>query len=225
MIGEALAGEKQVEVLMLRKHVQIHHIDKVEIHSDPHWPWHPLEIRDLIERAAGPRHQQNPQSAPLDEPAWVKHLNRVAGILSVLSGLAILLVLVLIIWGAPAVAGVNVATLLTVFSTSFVGSILSVGGTTLFTLSANLRRTKQEVLAIAAAPETCPFEAIPRQSGAVMRPGNPQFCVKCPLGIDRISDRDRGYLKHNCRVYDELHQAWASTPEGGAELASRYPSP
>lgn len=225
LFDQLFGGKKKVEVLMLRRRVQINHIDKVEIHADPQWLWHTLELRDLIERAAGPRDQQYPQSAQLDKPAWVTVLNRVAGVLSVLSGLAILVVVVLIIMGAPAVAGINVATLLTVFSTSLVGSLLSVGGTTLFTLSANLRRTKQEITAIAAAPETCPFEAISQQAGEVMRPGNPQFCVKCPLGIDRIGDEDRGYLMHNCGVYDELHRAWARTPEGRKELARLHPSP
>ena len=213
---------------MLRRRVQINRIDTVEIHSDPHWLWQPIEIRDLIERtinlAGQPRFQRGLQPAQVDEPAWIILLNRVAGVLSVLSGLAILVLLVIIIRGTPAIAGINVDTLLTIFSTSLVGSLLSVGGTTLFNLSANLRRAKQEITAIAAAPETCPFEAIHQQPGEAMRPGNPYFCVQCPLGIDTISDRSRGYLMHNCSVYDEIHQAWARTPEGREEITRRWPT-
>jgi hypothetical protein len=47
------------------------------------------------------------------------------------------------------------------------------------------------------------------------RPGNPNFCQKCPLGVDRVSDEDAGFLMHNCNVYHGLHQEWPLLP--GAE--------
>ena len=117
---------------------------------------------------------------------------------------------VLWIWkwqaGAAAPAFVSIAS--NVFSVAFLGSLFSYGGVNIVSLQAQSQANQMRVEDLTAR---CPFNDLVRDTlNQIQQPGNPDFCLKCPLGIDTIGERERGFLIHNCRVYDELHTQWRS---------------
>jgi len=122
--------------------------------------------------------------------------------------------IVLWIWkwkaGATTPAFVSVAS--NVFNIAFLGSLFSYGGVNIVSLQAQSQENKRRVEDISIQ---CPFKDLLRDPvGQVQQPGNPDFCVKCPLGIDTTNERDRGFLIHNCLVYDKLHAKWCSINNG-----------
>jgi len=124
-------------------------------------------------------------------------------------------------YGGPSVpAFVSVAS--NVFSIAFLGSLISFGGVNILSLQAqsdaNLERV--EILA-----RDCPFKALLRDPfDQIRQPGNPDFCIRCPLGIDTIGESERGFLMHNCAIYDEMHSKWRSLPEAERHLKHRWRS-
>lgn len=95
-----------------------------------------------------------------------------------------------------------------ILSVAFLGSLFSYGGVNILSLQAQAQ--VQEDRALARDSRTaCPFEPLAlERDEQVHGPGNPDFCLKCPLGIDTVDDRDRGFLIHNCSVYADLHASW-----------------
>jgi len=97
-----------------------------------------------------------------------------------------------------------------VFSVALVGSLFSIGGLNLFSLRAQIGAAQK----LAQSVRGCPFLPIFAGNPAeIRRPGNPRFCIKCPLGVDTIQNRDG--LIHFCTAYPALHRAWRELP--GAE--------
>jgi hypothetical protein len=137
------------------------------------------------------------------ENAWVKVLDYGGKIVSILSGIAVISFVMLLWSGRTAIGSVQIGTLLTVISFTLVGGLISIGGVKMFTITANLRKAKEKIERSTAA---CPF--VPLFLGSDLhRPGNPDFCRKCPLGIDKSSNAEGGLI-HVCSVYLPLHNQW-----------------
>ena len=191
-----------------KRPIEVQNIDNVHVRFDSHPFWHhEIEylLREILESRKAPSSRQESPTEDAN-PRWVRYLNIAATAISALSGLALFVLIVLVVAGQTAVGTVTITTLLTVFSTSLIGSLLSIGGVTLFSVTTNLKKMREKV-----AQTDCPFEGI--QSGNdVRRPGNPEFCVGCPLGID-LNGNVEGYLMHRCSVYMDKHNAWKRTPE------------
>jgi hypothetical protein len=151
---------------------------------------------------------------------WVRRLDKV---LRYVTPLLIILVLALAIWYW--VAGVNAPSFVSlsakVFSFALIGSLLSLGGVNLLSLKSQLVENEQH---LGSVSERCPFISIlePKNSLRVfvsMRPGNPRFCIKCPLGID-LSSNVEGLI-HTCSVYPALHKEWKVMQEQAKRLGNQ----
>jgi len=110
-----------------------------------------------------------------------------------------------------------------IVNVALIGSLLSLGGVSLMSIEGQVASGLE---AVARIEQRCPFEDItvsglngPGRHFHALRPGNPQFCVKCPLGIDTTGDRQAGFLIHGCAVYKEHHRSWLDTPPGMSYLA------
>ena len=199
-----------------KRQIEVENIDNVHIRFDSH-PFGHHQIEYLLAKVLdSPNEPFIRRGLPTKETRhrWVRYLNIAATAISAISGLALLVLVVLIVAGKSSIGAVTISTLLTVFSTSLIGSLLSIGGVTLFSITADLKKMKDKV-----APTDCPFEDI-QSDNDVRRPGNPEFCVKCPLGID-INGNVEGYLMHRCSVYMDKHSSWKRTPEAIEVLERR----
>lgn len=150
-----------------------------------------------------------------DESIILKTLDYISRGVSILSGIAII-VLVALLWsGQTTIGTVQIGTLLTMLSFTLVGSLISIGGVKMFTINASLRKAKERIERVITTTGACPFSVIfAGQPIELRRPGNPYFCAKCPLGID-IDSTEEGGLIHTCSVYMTLHRQWKELP--GAE--------
>lgn len=175
-------------------------------------------------------HIRNLKAMLLGKPhkGKLRALDVIAKILAVLSAVG---ALGLFIWkwkeGASTPPFVSLGA--NVLSVALVGSLIGLGGVNLFSLEGRLS-TSEELLAgnrnenekqlhemlrhidehFAILSRRCPFEEIftpNHQLNGISRPGDPNFCVKCPLGIDQSSQQEDG-LMHNCHVYHDLHVKW-----------------
>lgn len=109
-------------------------------------------------------------------------------------------------WQAGAAVPAFVSISSNVFSVAFLGSLFSYGGVNIVSLQAQSQANEMSVENLTVR---CPFKDLVKDPfGQVQQPGNPDFCVKCPLGVDTIDERERGFLIHNCCVYNELHTQW-----------------
>lgn len=141
-----------------------------------------------------------------------RFLNRMALAVTVLS---FLVAAVFLIWkwssGDTVPPFVSVAA--DVFSFAFLGSLVSFGGLTMVSLQLQSDVNKQRISELSQAEKSCPFISIFKENDKYpgRRPGHPEVCAKCPLGIDRSG---RGILDHACGVYDQLHEEWKRTPAG-----------
>lgn len=142
---------------------------------------------------------------------WIKNLDK---ILRYITPVLIVLVIAFTIWtwvssgNAPSFVSLSAK----VFSFALIGSLLSLGGVNLLSLKTQLVENEQGLLNVLSP--RCPFISIldnqVENVFATRRPGNPQFCIKCPLGIDIDSSRPDGLI-HSCTVYPALHREWKVT--------------
>jgi hypothetical protein len=202
---------------MFSRKPQIHidKVDNIEIHPHLH-PFLEELVIDLIRKTT---HGELPalsrwptkEKSPLEtEPSKANRiLDTIGKVVSIVSALAIFVFIILLWLGQSTLASVNITNLLSIVSVTLIGGLVSVGGVRIFSFQASLRRMQQ----IVQAQVGCPFVPLPlgshRRNNGDYRPGNPQFCVKCPLGIDISSNHPDG-LVHNCRVYPELHKEWVN---------------
>jgi hypothetical protein len=105
-----------------------------------------------------------------------------------------------------------------VASFALLGSLVSLGGASLLSVQGAVAAESERIETL---QHRCPFETITLGRGNGREPGNPDFCVKCPLGIDTVGERERGFLMHNCGVYDGLHRRWLQTHAGREYLNRR----
>jgi hypothetical protein len=200
---------------------------RIEIRGHPRWLWdgpwliHPIER--LLERASE-AHNIRVLDYPREKKSraiWIFEL--ISAGLSVIAGLLSIALLVLVVKGVREVQTFSTDSLLSIFSIAFIGSLISFGGTQLFSINANLRRQEKLVQSYASVGAGCPFERILRVMNSNMelhRPGNPRFCIKCPLGIDGDSSK-KGHLLHNCAVYGQMHDEWLKLSGAKEQLTYR----
>jgi len=196
----------------------------IEIRGHPRWVWdgpwliHPIER--LLERAFD-AHNIRILDSPREKKSRANRVvELISAVLSVIAGVLSIALLVLVVKGVREVQTFSTNSLLSIFSIAFIGSLVSFGGTQLFSINANLRRQEKLVQHFASVEAGCPFERILRIINSNMelhRPGNPRFCIKCPLGIDGSSSQ-KGHLLHNCAVYEQLHDEWLKLPGAKQQL-------
>jgi hypothetical protein len=105
---------------------------------------------------------------------------------------------------------------------AFLGSVVSFGGLKVFSLQLQSDASARKLGDLA---HQCPFLTVAKEKlTGIHQPGNPQFCVGCPLGIDTINDKERGYLMHNCAVYHQLHVQWIAQAEARKVIQEHYGS-
>lgn len=153
-----------------------------------------------------------PVGTEKEESNFLKSLDYVSRGVSILSGIAVIVFVALLLSGQSTIGNVQIGTLLTILSFTLVGGLISIGGVKMFSINASLRKAKERIERIVTTAGGCPFLYIfVGQPTELRRPGNPYFCVKCPLGIDIDSSREGGLI-HICKVYPALHRQWKELP-------------
>jgi hypothetical protein len=212
--------------------IRIDKIEKIEINT-PFYPF--LEeiflhyFKKLYQRGSPyavwpfaqplPLPSQLPGESEREEPLLLKGLDYASKGVSILSGIAVIAFVVLLWSGKTTIGSVQIGTLLTIVSFTFIGGLISIGGLKMFSINASLRKAKERIEQVITTAGGCPFLAIfAGKPTELHRPGNPRFCVKCPLGIDIDSSKEGGLI-HVCNVYPVLHRQWKELP--GADKVLR----
>lgn len=86
-----------------------------------------------------------------------KSLEITGKIFSIISGIAIIIFIALLLLGKTEIGQVNISNLLTIFSFTLIGGLISVGGVKIFSISASLRKTKEQVEKHLFSYGGCPF--------------------------------------------------------------------
>jgi len=200
--------------------VRIDRIGKVEINTlfPPFWEellmhFPRARLRDILLFASDSTQAlQPPDATETEEPAALKALDYASKGASVCSGIAVIVFVALLLMGRSTVGNVQVGTLLTILSFTFVGGLISIGGVKMFTINASLRKAKERIERVITPAVGCPFlQILAGEDAGLSRPGNPYFCVKCPLGIDTSQSSQDGLI-HVCNVYPGLHRQWIELP-------------
>jgi hypothetical protein len=179
--------------------IQVHKIDRVEVHGDHHPFFEKMAMSYLEEWR---RHLENrpwpdpqlqlqalEQQADEGEPSRLMKVVDSAGkVVSLVAGVAVIVFVFMAITGRATVAGMQIGNLLTVFGFTLVGGLVSVGGVKLFSVNASLRRAKEQVRQTVLAAGGCPFARIvddnAKQHYRIRSPyqiGNGEFCQRCQL--------------------------------------------
>ena len=170
---------------------------------------HEAVIRGEGEITYYPRHRAASITQSVVQRAkWVRYVERAALVASIVSAVVSLIFL---IWGWA--SGTSTPSFVSIsaklFSVALLGSLFSLGGINLFSLKSQLGAASSQ---LAEVRRGCPFMPLfTGDSEELQRPGNPSVCVKCPLGVDRSSNRD-DRLIHHCDAYPELHRRWLEIP-------------
>ena len=189
-----------------RGQIHIDEIEKVEIHLPYHHPAHMDKYLDLMERCLSGAASPVKAATKPAKAGWVKALDLASKIISIVSGLAIVVFLILLIAGVSKVGNIQTDSILTIFGFTLFGGLFSVGGAELFSLSLNLRKAEQK---ISDYESGCPFvpilepkyrEVFSVDSATVIH-GYSDFCGGCPFGPKDYIDRDQ--LPARCRIYNE----------------------
>jgi len=199
--------------------IKIDNIDNIGIYSsDP--SFNIKSIKEIIseEIRTEIRDQMNfVKSNNLNvEPKSLKILDILGKIITIVSGIGIITFIIMLLAGQQDIGSIKVTSLLTIISFTLVGGFISIGGVKLFSINASLRKNNSRIDKYLKEGELCPFLSVFNNQSLdnnwkSYRPGNPDFCLKCPLGLDTISDRERGFLIHNCISYNQLHKVWLNT--------------
>jgi hypothetical protein len=127
-------------------------------------------------------------SPKTEQTGWVRYVDIVGKIVSILSGVAVIVFLGLLWSGRTAIANVSVGTLLTGFSFTLIGGFISVGGVKMFSLNANLRKAQERIREVVTSAGGCPFVYIVDDTARKRYDivdsyhiGNGEFCNRCQL--------------------------------------------
>ncbi|MCL3782730.1 hypothetical protein EMN47_20275 [Prolixibacteraceae bacterium JC049] len=196
--------------------IKIDKIDKIEV--NPHYhPFFEKVARDIFYDLL--KKERNKESANSDyhdfkkpKSRLLKNIDIISKVVSILSGLGVIVFVIFLFAGKTSIGAVQVSTLLTVISFTLIGGIVSIGGVQMFSFNASLRKNQVNLEKLLKEKTSCPFENLVFNDNPNWKdyePGNPRFCSKCPLGIDMTSE-DRGGLIHVCKVYHKHHRNWIS---------------
>ena len=194
--------------------IKIEKIDKIEINPDFH-PFFEKLTRDIfydLLKKENKKQVKNFDHQHLINPKSIllKNIDLISKIVSMLSGLGVIVFVVFLFAGKTSIGSVEVSTLLTVNSFTLIGGIVSIGGVKMFSFNASLRKNQTNIENLSKEKTVCPFENLVDNSNPNCKdykPGNPLFCKKCPLGID-MTGEDRGGLINVCKVYKEHLRNW-----------------
>jgi hypothetical protein len=199
--------------------IKIDNIDKIGIYSSD--PILSLKsIKEIISEEI--RNELKDQTNSLKskyfnaDPKSLKFLDIISKVITILSSIGIITFIIMLLIGKQDIGSIKVSSLLTIISFTLVGGFISIGGVKLFSINASLRKNNSRIDKYLKEGEFCPFLNVfdnqPHDNNwKTHRPGNPDFCIKCPLSIDTISDKERGFLIHNCNSYNQLHNSWLNT--------------
>jgi hypothetical protein len=213
--------------------VRINKVERIEITTPFHPFWEEIffhYFKRLYQQSSPyavwpfvqplPLPSQLPGESEKEEPPLLKGLDYAGRGVSILSGIAVIVFVALLWSGQATIGSVQIGTLLTIVSFTFIGGLISIGGVKMFSINASLRKAKERIEQVITTAGGCPFLAIfAGEPTELRRPGNPYFCAKCPLGID-IDSRKEGSLIHVCNVYPVLHRQWKELP-GADEVLRR----
>lgn len=144
-----------------------------------------------------------PSKNSLAKSAWISYLQIFLTIIAALSSLAMIVVAIWQ-WRDGSNLPPIISASMKVFSFALIGSLLSLGGINIFSLKSEIKSVSQSNQNI----EKCPYIDIGNfDEEDLHRPGNPRFCMRCPLAID-LSSAVQGGLIHKCVVYPALHAQW-----------------
>ena len=143
----------------------------------------------------------------------LKIIDLISKAITIVSGIGITVFIILLFFGVRSIGTIQVSSLLTVISFTLVSGFISIGGVKLFNFNASLRKNEFKVDKYLNEIAICPFQRVFKlhtnnSNWKNHKPGNPDFCIKCPLAIDTIDDKERGFLIHNCSIYKQLHDSW-----------------
>ncbi len=177
-----------------RPTVSINKIDRVDVNV----PFHPI-LKDMIAdrlvehyRKDIPQFTDFPITAISEEqkvePRWLKIVEVAGKILSVLSGIAIIVFVSLLIVGKAQIGTLQVTNSLAIVSFTLIGGLLSIGGVNVFSINASLRRAQQQLVQVRSASGGCPFALIADEESKLrfgvrgpFKIGDKGFCDRCQL--------------------------------------------
>ncbi len=193
--------------------IKIEKIGNVEI--NPHY--HPIfekiaydTFQKFIEKENKLHQVQSLSDQKVKKTKFLKTIDLLGKIISIISGIAIVVFVIFLLAGKTSIGSVQVSTLLTVISFTLIGGIISIGGVQMFSFNASLRKSENKIREHLNRNLECPFDRILKTDNPNWhnrQPGNPDFCMRCPLGID-ISGNVEGGLIHVCKVYMNYHKRW-----------------
>ena len=175
--------------------VTIHNIDQLDVDV----PFHPILADMIADRLIEHYKKTIPQIATSAiptvseeqkfEPRWLKVVEVAGKILSVLSGIVMIVFVSLLIAGEDQIGTLQVTNLLAIVSFTLIGGLLSIGGVNVFSINASLRRTQQQLVR-SISEGGCPFALIADEEA------KQRFGVKGPLEIT-----DEGFCDR-CQLVD-----------------------
>lgn len=194
--------------------IKIDRVDKIEVNPNYH-PFFEKIARDifsdLIKKETDKSNEISDIKAHRTEKSkWLKNIDIVSKVVSILSGLGVIVFVIFLFSGKTSIGSVQVSTLLTIISFTLIGGIVSIGGVQMFSFNASLRKNQINFEKLIKEKIGCPFEHLLENNNPNWEnyePGNPRFCAKCPLGIDTISE-EQGGLIHVCKVFNNHFSNW-----------------
>lgn len=177
--------------------VIIHKIDQLDVDV----PFHPILADTIADRLIEHYKKTIPQIATSAiptvsekqkfEPRWLKVVEVAGKILSVLSGIVMIVFVSLLITGKDQIGTLQVTNILAIVSFTLIGGLLSIGGVNVFSINASLRRTQQQLVQVRSiSAGVCPFALIADEES------KQKFGVKGPLEIT-----DEGFCR-GCQLVD-----------------------
>ena len=174
--------------------VRIEKVEKIEL-SFPFHPFYEEILHHYLKRFPFP---ERPPFFPFEistgrspdeqQPTWRKRLDLASKLVSILSGIAVIVFVILLWVGTATIGNLNVSNLLAIFSFTFFGGLVSIGGVKMFSISANLRKAQQQLQKVVTTAGGCPYVPVvdeeTKRRYNIRSPfeiGSQDFCSGCLL--------------------------------------------
>ena len=179
--------------------LRIEHVDKIEVinnYSNDQSEEHPEKVNSATKTET--------------KKKLYNKVDVIAKIVSIVSGLALIVFVILLFYGKTTIGSVQTSTLLTVISVTLIGGIVSIGGVQMFSFNASLRKVERKIQL--KEKDECPFDKIMKNTNSNWEgyaPGNPRFCSKCPLFVDEQANVFDPEMQI-CGVFPKYYERWLS---------------
>ena len=174
--------------------VTIEKVENIEV-SFPFHPFYEEILMHYLKRAPYPdRPPFFPFEIPTGKPPeeeksiWTKRLNSLSTLVSIISGIAVIVFVILLYTGTATIGSLNVGNLLAIFSFTMFGGLISVGGVKMFSITANLRKAQQQLQRVMTSSGGCPYVAVVDEETkqkysikSAFEIGSKDFCSRCQL--------------------------------------------